>query len=200
MYAEPRDPPTWADEPAAVSGATGARSHGMKVLICYDGSADARAAIDRAGQLMPGAEATVLVIWETIIETLTRLGSVGMGFGMVGPYRDDGSDGALEKAALDTATDGAQRATSAGFVARPQIANRRDEIAIDILAVADEIDADLIVLGTRGRGGVKSLMLGSVSNAVLHHADRSVLVIPSPSLAEERHRWADRGKLTADVT
>jgi len=172
----------------------------MKALICYDGSADAQAAIDRAGQLMPGADATVLVIWETIVETLTRTGSLGMGFGMVGDYGDDGTDTALEKTALATATDGAQRASSAGLVASPRIANRHDEIAADILAVAGEIDADVIVLGTRGRGGVKSLMLGSVSNAVLHHADRPVLVIPSPALADERHRWADRARLTADVT
>ena len=44
----------------------------MRVLICYDGSADAQAAIDRAGVLMPGSEATVLVIWETILQTMTR--------------------------------------------------------------------------------------------------------------------------------
>ena len=36
-----------------------ARGNGMMVLICYDGSADAQAAIDRAGQLMPGSDATV---------------------------------------------------------------------------------------------------------------------------------------------
>jgi nucleotide-binding universal stress UspA family protein len=171
----------------------------MRVLICYDGSADAQAAIDRAGQLMPGSDATVLVIWETIVETLTRNGTLGMGLGMVSPYRDNGTDAALEKAALERANDGAQRVRSAGFVAQPRIVNRREEIATDILAVAGEIDADVIVLGTRGRGAVKSLVLGSVSNAVLHHADRPVLVIPSPALAEERHRWADHAQLTAAV-
>jgi nucleotide-binding universal stress UspA family protein len=172
----------------------------MRVLICYDGSADAQAAIDRAGQLMPGADTTVIVIWETILETLTRTGSLGLGFGMVGDDGDDGADAAMEKAARETATAGAQRATSAGLVAHPRIVNRRDQIAADILGVAAEIDADVIVLGTRGRGGVKSLMLGSVSNAVLHHADRAVLIIPSPALAEERHRWADSARVTAEVT
>jgi nucleotide-binding universal stress UspA family protein len=123
-----------------------------------------------------------------------------MGFGMVAPYGDDGADARVEKAALATATNGAERATSAGLEAQSRIVNRRDDIAVDILAVADELDADVIVLGTRGRGGLKSLMLGSVSNAVLHHADRPVLVIPSPALAEERHRRADHAQLTADVT
>jgi nucleotide-binding universal stress UspA family protein len=172
----------------------------MMVLICYDGSADAQAAIDRAGLLMPGSGAMVLVIWETLVETLTRNGTLGMGSGMVGVYDDDGTDAALKKAALDTATDGVQRAIAAGLVAESRVVNRRHDIAADILAVAGDVEADVIVLGTRGLGPVKSLMLGSVSHAVLHHADRPVLVIPSPALAEQRHRWAEHAQLTAGVT
>jgi nucleotide-binding universal stress UspA family protein len=169
------------------------------ILICYDGSPDAQAAIDQAGLLMAGSEATVLVIWETILETMTRRGSVGMG--MIGFYGDDGAgDAAIEQAAVDTAAAGVQRAAAAGLVARPRVVNRHDDIAAVILAEAANLDAGVIVLGTRGLGGVKSLMLGSVSHAVLHHADRAVLVIPSPSLAERRHHWAEHAQLTADVT
>ncbi len=70
------------------------------ILLCYDGSADAQAAIDRAGLLMAGSEATVLVIWETILETVTRHGSFGMG--MIGFYGDDGAGDAAIKQALLT--------------------------------------------------------------------------------------------------
>lgn len=45
-----------------------------------------------------------------------------------------------------------------------------------ILEVAQEIDADLIVLGSHGLGGWKRLLLGSVSDGVLHHAHCSVLI------------------------
>ena len=90
------------------------------VLVCDDGSPDAQAAIDRAGQLMRGSDATVLVIWETLVEKMTRSGALGMGSGMVGVYDDDGTDAALRKAALDTAADGARRATGAGLVAQPE--------------------------------------------------------------------------------
>jgi nucleotide-binding universal stress UspA family protein len=170
------------------------------ILICYDGSADAQAAIDRAGLLMPGSDARVLVIWETILETLTRNGSLGMGLGMISGYAENETDAAKKQAALDTATDGARRATVAGLVAHPRIASHHDNFAATILRVADDTDADVIVLGTRGLSGVKSVMLGSVSHAVLHHADRAVLVVPSPALAEQRHRSADRTEITAGVT
>jgi nucleotide-binding universal stress UspA family protein len=169
------------------------------VLLCYDGSTDAQAAIDRAGELMPGSDATVLVLWETLLETMTRTGPLGMGFGFAGAYGDDTADAAMEQRARDTAADGVQRATAAGFSAQPRIVNRHHDIAADILTVADNLPADVIVLGTRGLSGVKSLMLGSVSHAVLHHADRPVLVIPSPALAAERHQWAGRSRLTAGI-
>jgi nucleotide-binding universal stress UspA family protein len=176
------------------------QSRGIMILICYDGSADAQAAVDRAGSLMVGGEATVLVIWETVLETMTRHGSLGMGFAMLGPYSEDGADAAIKEAAVETAADGVRRATAAGLVAQPRVVNRADEIAAVILAEAADLDADVIVLGTRGLGGVKSLMLGSVSHAVLHHADRGVLVIPSPRLAEQRHHWAEHAEITAAIT
>jgi nucleotide-binding universal stress UspA family protein len=45
-----------------------------------------------------------------------------------------------------------------------------------ILELARSHDVDLIVVGSRGLGAVKGLVLGSISNAILHHADRPVLV------------------------
>ncbi|HEY8761438.1 MAG TPA: universal stress protein, partial [Candidatus Dormibacteraeota bacterium] len=78
------------------------------------------------------------------------------------------------------------------LVAEPRIAVRRDGIASAILAVADELGADAIVLGTRGLTGIRSMLLGSVSHAVLQHADRSVIVVPSPAIVDERREWIHR--------
>jgi nucleotide-binding universal stress UspA family protein len=46
-----------------------------------------------------------------------------------------------------------------------------------IVEYANEIEADLIVLGTRGRGGFSSLVLGSTSHAVIHDAECDVLIV-----------------------
>ena len=46
-----------------------------------------------------------------------------------------------------------------------------------ILNYAKEKGVDLIVMGTRGLGGFKKLLLGSVSNGVVSHAPCSVLIV-----------------------
>jgi nucleotide-binding universal stress UspA family protein len=164
------------------------------ILMSYDGSVDAQAAIDRAAQLMPGAEVTVLSVWESFIDTLQRNGSLGMGMGMVGTYGDtDAIDAASQETAVVRATEGAARATAAGLVARPRAERREGDIADTILEAAAAVDADVIAMGTRGLSGVKSFLLGSVSHAVVQRADRAVLVVPAPGLAgRRRHERVER--------
>ncbi|MEV0202604.1 universal stress protein [Nonomuraea sp. NPDC050691] len=54
----------------------------------------------------------------------------------------------------------------------------RESIWKTIVDVADELDAALIVTGSRGLSGARSVLLGSVSNHVLHHAHRPTLIVP----------------------
>jgi nucleotide-binding universal stress UspA family protein len=152
------------------------------ILLCYDGSSDAKAAIDRAGELLSGQAATVLTVWEPFIDLMARSGaSLGL------PPLDSAEiDAATEQAARERADEGVERALGVGFKAQPRTRSHGTTIAETILAEADEVGADAIVLGTRGLTGLKSLLLGSVSHALLQHADRTVIVVPSPEVAAER--------------
>jgi len=57
---------------------------------------------------------------------------------------------------------------------------QRGDPADAILDVAEERDADLIVIGNRGRTGAKRFLLGSVPNRISHHAPCAVLIIRTP--------------------
>jgi nucleotide-binding universal stress UspA family protein len=53
-------------------------------------------------------------------------------------------------------------------------------VAEEILGQADELNADLIVMGTHGRGAMYNLLVGSASKGVLKHSTRPVVLVPAP--------------------
>jgi len=53
------------------------------------------------------------------------------------------------------------------------------------------------VLGTRGITGIRSFFLGSVSHAVLQHADCPVVVVASAEISEHRKPWIARGQVAS---
>ena len=54
---------------------------------------------------------------------------------------------------------------------------RMGQVDLEIVALAEEIQADLIVMGCRGLGGVRRALMGSVSDSVVRHAHCPVLVV-----------------------
>jgi nucleotide-binding universal stress UspA family protein len=54
---------------------------------------------------------------------------------------------------------------------------RMGKVALEIVALAEELGADLIVMGSRGLGGVRRALMGSVSDSVVRHAHCPVLVV-----------------------
>ncbi|MBF8185915.1 universal stress protein [Nonomuraea sp. K274] len=146
----------------------------MTILIAYDGSDDAKAAIAFAGELLRGESAVVLTVWERVATTSARA-SAGL---MMTLDHAGAEDEAIGEAMRDLAEHGADLARQAGLAATSRC--EADSVAVwaTIVDVADEIDATLVVTGTRGLGGMRSLLLGSTSDRVLHHTHRPVLVVP----------------------
>lgn len=153
------------------------------ILIGYDGSADSQAAIELAGELFPGQPTTVLAVWEPFVDVMAR---TGVGAAYMAMANSEEIDDASAQAARERAAEGVERAGRAGLKAQARTDARGVTIAETILAAAADVQARVIVLGTRGLTGLKSVVLGSVSHAVLTHADRAVLVVPPPQVASER--------------
>jgi nucleotide-binding universal stress UspA family protein len=147
---------------------TGATDESGPVLFAYDGSELAGNAITEAGrQLRAGRDAVVLTIWEPF----------NVGFLPVGGREFDAAGADEVRAAAEkTALHGASLAEAAGFRADIMTAEAAPTWK-GIVAAADSRDASLIVLGSHGRSGVTSLMVGSVASAVAAHSRRSVLIV-----------------------
>ena len=71
----------------------------------------------------------------------------------------------------------AGRAEAAGVRAKKALLERRDSVVKAILDYAEKQEIDLIVVGTRGLGGLKSALLGSVASGLAEYSHCSVLVV-----------------------
>ena len=147
------------------------------ILLCYDGSEDARAAIAAAGAWFSGREAIVLHTWRP-------MASIFAAYALQSAAGYDEVE--VRRAALQIAEEGAVLARAAGLRASPEIAEaimQPDWQAI--LQCADRSDACLIVLGSRGRSSLTSFILGSVSHGVAQHSHRPVLIVPPTVIRAE---------------
>ncbi len=61
---------------------------------------------------------------------------------------------------------------------------------VEICRLADEVGADLIVIGTHGRTGIRHALIGSVAERVVRHAKRAVLTVPLRPAKRRRGRRA----------
>lgn len=156
------------------------------VLLCFDGSDNARGAIETAGRLLKRRHAIVVSVWQPAV-AMTPLDLMGDAVGRFSGLYEE-MDDAGSKLAADQAAEGVKIATAAGFDARP-LAVEGAATWAEIVRVAERERAEAVVLGARGLKGVGSVLLGSVSARVLQHCGRPVLVIPA---AGDRSRGSVR--------
>jgi nucleotide-binding universal stress UspA family protein len=69
---------------------------------------------------------------------------------------------------------------------------RSGKPADEIIRAAETTGADLIVLSTHGRGGVRRLALGSVTNEVLHRGTTPILALPPRAIEREPDLLVER--------
>jgi nucleotide-binding universal stress UspA family protein len=154
------------------------RAHGP-LLLCFDGSEDARRAVERAGALFAGRRALVATVWQPIADLNS--------FAWTGPTASPVDLVELNRAAAAdagrVADDGVRVALEAGLRAEPVAVEATGAVWKTIVEIADRHDAAAIVMGSRGLTGWGSMLLGSVSSPVVHHADRPTLVIRQPVAA-----------------
>ena len=145
------------------------------VLICYDGSDRAQHAIAVTATLFPGAHAHVLNVWEPLERIVAR-------YAAIGPYLGEGigeADAGIETDAGALAAAGAKLAEDAGMQATPHAASLRTTVWEAVVGLAEELDVDAIITGTRSLHGVREALANTLSHALLQHSMRPVLAIPT---------------------
>jgi len=146
------------------------------LLIAYDGSDNAKHAIAVAGRSLATHPALVVSVWESVWALAYRHPMPG-DFRITQEVVEEMDEGGRE-AAEQAAAEGVELARSAGLEAEP-LAHRSDHgVHEAIVELAHEREAGVVVVGTRGRSGVQSVLLGSVSYGVVHHCRRPVLTVP----------------------
>ena len=149
--------------------------HFQRILVAVDGSeGSARAsevAVDLAERL--DAQLFVLNVYRGYPEYMTLFPSAPSPSGdAIQAY-----ESYARKAALEVVGRTLSMAEKKGVKAKPQTSGTVGSVVQAITDYAASEKIDLIVMGTRGMGGFKKMLLGSVSSGVVTHAQCAVLVV-----------------------
>ena len=135
-----------------------------RIVVGVDGSNGARAAVEWALSYASRDDLVVLLhTWSVTVE-----GGYGIGY----PYMGD-----VEEAARKVVRDLAEEC---GSPDGPRAEAVVEQGHAGSLLIGAAQDADLLVVGRRGHGGFRGLLLGSVSTYVVHHASCPVVVVTDP--------------------
>jgi nucleotide-binding universal stress UspA family protein len=135
-----------------------------RILVAVDHSEISDRAVVAARELAVLSKGEVWVLHLRERETGAKTGALG-----IDETTDDANDAVA--AAVDVLAQagvkahGEVRNTIFGYAAR------------EIINDADEVNADVIVMGSRGRGDLAGLLLGSTAHKVIHLSNRPVLVV-----------------------
>lgn len=139
-----------------------------KILTAYDGSKASKKALEKAlelTKLTPGAKLDVIHVYD-----FPRF-YVAEGFLPISPEVHQEFYDMAQK----TVDDAAARLQAAGVSGHTELVQGSPSQAI--LEYANQNEHDVIIIGSRGLGGIREFVLGSVSHNVVQHARIPVLVV-----------------------
>lgn len=145
----------------------------MKILIATDGSEFSNSAIDEVLRYHTDTQTEVRVV--TVVEPLVN--TVGAPFGVLDTYYATYLKDARERAEKVLEKAEARFRDGAGEGVKVSGKVLIGKAGQEIVDEAARWPADLIVVGSHGRGFWEHAYLGSVSNSVTHHAPCNVLVV-----------------------
>ena len=145
----------------------------MKIIIATDGSEYSRAAIEKACQLLSNTESTeikIVSVYQAYIPLDTYPQSI--------QYTEE-FERAMHEQAQKYADEAVALVNNTLPESKPEITTlvRLGTSDRVIIEAAEEWKADLIVVGSHGRGFWGRAFIGSVSDSVVHHAPCSVLIV-----------------------
>ena len=140
------------------------------ILLCTDGSQAALDAI-RAGVEVVGTDRTFQVVRSVEAIDTTLATGTGIAGGVMSPEEFD----RMEKAQVTEAESDVDAVVKALDLPDVSTAVLRGDAAMAICRHAEETDALAIVIGSRGHGGIRRALLGSVSDHVVRHAPCPVI-------------------------
>lgn len=150
------------------------------ILLCTDGSELSIAALAAGLQLLdPGAAKVVVTVMDT--PDMSLLTGTGFAGGVVTPEEYDES---VALAATDAQNIADEVRVALGLADVPTEVLTGEPGSV-ICQYAEEVNAKGIVLGSRGRGGIRRAMLGSVSDHVVRNAPCPVVVTGHDGIVDE---------------
>ena len=142
------------------------------ILLCTDGSEIASEAVKAGLDLLTPADRVIVVTVTDGPDPTLLSGASGFSGGVVTPEEFDTEQAAATGAAESVAA----RSAAALGVSGAETKILEGDPGGAICSFAAEVGADAIVMGSRGRGGFKRAVLGSVSDHVVRHAPCTVVI------------------------
>ncbi len=143
-----------------------------RLVVAYDGSDQAKAALDVACALARSEVARVVACYA--LDIASEMGRLAAGF----HYTPPSAKRLLREDARAILAEASARAAAQGWKVETKFLDA--SVISGIVDFARRSGADMIVIGSHGRSGLPRFILGSVAEGVMRHADVPVLVVRVP--------------------